>query len=214
MRPRRCSAQLTADKAADILESYTAGSHATILDIPMAAHTRAHQRYPLTQQQQPIRICQPNRAHQAGARHSKLPSRADHAAGAQNRAKAGARAAPEHRPNLKHAVRVAADGHLLVQLRRLRQARRRAKVVGVEHGGAALARAGDQLGRVDLLEALRQERLAEQLRGRRGPSEQQRGVAEQGSRTCASRWHPAVCTALLLHILRCTRSRPQSVHIF
>lgn len=56
---------------------------------------------------------------------------------------------------------------------RLRQAAGAAHVVKAEHGGAALGRAAQQLGRVDLDEPLAQQRLAEQLRrggqGRGGP---------------------------------------------
>ncbi len=75
---------------------------------------------------------------------------------------------PEDRPDLEHALHVGADRHLLVQLRRLRQAARLAHVVELEHGGAALGGASDQLGRVDLLEALGEQHAAEELRGRGG----------------------------------------------
>lgn len=69
--------------------------------------------------------------------------------------------------DLEDAVEVGADRHLLRQLRRLREARGAAHVVEAEDGGAALGRARDELGRVDLLEAALQERLAEELRDRR-----------------------------------------------
>jgi hypothetical protein len=45
--------------------------------------------------------------------------------------------APEHGPDLKHALKVGADGHLLVQLRALRQAARSPHVVKPARGAAA-----------------------------------------------------------------------------
>ncbi len=74
------------------------------------------------------------------------------------------RAAPEDGPQLEHAGHVGADGHLLVELGGLRQAALAAHVVQAEDGRATLGRARDQLGRVYLLEPLRQQHLPEQLR--------------------------------------------------
>ena len=62
--------------------------------------------------------------------------------------------APEHRPDLKHPLKVRGDGHLLVQLRRLRKAGGYAHVVQHEDRRAALTGPRNQLGCVDLLEAL------------------------------------------------------------
>eukprot|EP00227_Mantoniella_beaufortii_P016598 CAMPEP_0197580592 /NCGR_PEP_ID=MMETSP1326-20131121/4344_1 /TAXON_ID=1155430 /ORGANISM="Genus nov. species nov., Strain RCC2288" /LENGTH=559 /DNA_ID=CAMNT_0043144371 /DNA_START=127 /DNA_END=1808 /DNA_ORIENTATION=- len=69
----------------------------------------------------------------------------------------------EHRADLEHALHVRHHRHLLVQLRGLRQARRLPHVVKLEHRRAALGRASDELGGVDLDEVLRAQRLAEQL---------------------------------------------------
>ena len=77
-----------------------------------------------------------------------------------------ARVRPEDGSKLEDALKVGADGHLLVELRALRQAGGAAHVVEAEDGGAALAGARDELGRVDLLEPLRQQDLPEQLRAR------------------------------------------------
>lgn len=55
----------------------------------------------------------------------------------------------EHGANLEDALEPTAHGHLLVELRRLRQASRLAVVVQLEHRRAALARPGYQLRRVD-----------------------------------------------------------------
>ena len=66
----------------------------------------------------------------------------------------GSRWTPEDRPNLKDAGHVAADGHLLVELRGLREAAGLPDVVQLEDGCAALAGARNQLWRVYLLEAL------------------------------------------------------------
>eukprot|EP00960_Hanusia_phi_P002981 88757-Hanusia_phi.AAC.4 len=61
---------------------------------------------------------------------------------------------PEHRAHLKDAAQVARDGHLLVELRRLREAGGATEVVGAEDLGPALALPRDQLRRVDLEEPL------------------------------------------------------------
>ena len=72
---------------------------------------------------------------------------------------------PEDRPNLKDAGHIAADSHLLVELRRLRQAAGLPNIVQLEDGCASLAGARNQLRRVYLLEALRQQSFPEQLQG-------------------------------------------------
>eukprot|EP00982_Pelagococcus_subviridis_P017188 31522-Pelagococcus_subviridis.AAC.5 len=69
----------------------------------------------------------------------------------------------KHRPNLENSVHVRLDRHLLIQLRRLRQARGLAHVIQLEHGRAALGRAADELRRVNLHEVLPPKRLPEQL---------------------------------------------------
>jgi hypothetical protein len=66
---------------------------------------------------------------------------------------------PEHRTDLVHPLEHA-DHDLLVKLGALRQVRRAAEVVDREHVGAALGRGLDQLGRLDLDEALGVERGA------------------------------------------------------
>mmetsp|Transcript_16109 Transcript_16109/g.40392 ORF Transcript_16109/g.40392 Transcript_16109/m.40392 type:complete len:599 (+) Transcript_16109:180-1976(+) len=72
---------------------------------------------------------------------------------------------PEDGTNLKDPAKVGRDGHLLVQLRALRQAARLPHVLQLEHRRAALAGAALQLGGVDLHKALAQQRLAEQQPG-------------------------------------------------
>ena len=73
----------------------------------------------------------------------------------------------EYRPNLEDALEVGRDGHLLVQLRRLREARRLAEIIGTEDVGAALRFSRDQFRRVDLDETLFEQRLAEERADRR-----------------------------------------------
>ena len=52
--------------------------------------------------------------------------------------------------HLEHALEIGRDRHLLVQLRRLREARRAPEVIGAEDLGPAFGLARDELGRVDL----------------------------------------------------------------
>ena len=76
-------------------------------------------------------------------------------------------ASPEDGADLKDALEISADRHLFVQLWGLREAGGDPLVVQPEDGGSALARAGDQLGGVDLLEVHTQQEVLEQLQSRR-----------------------------------------------
>ena len=60
----------------------------------------------------------------------------------------------EDGPDFEHALEVRRDGHLLVQLRRLRKARCAPEIVRCEDARPSLGFARDDLGRVDLGEAL------------------------------------------------------------
>jgi hypothetical protein len=82
---------------------------------------------------------------------------------------------PEDGPDLEDARHVGADGCLLVELRRLREARGLLEVLGGEDGGAALGLAADQLWRLDLAEAPRVQRLAEELADGRAHAQHGRG---------------------------------------
>mmetsp|Transcript_50008 Transcript_50008/g.163385 ORF Transcript_50008/g.163385 Transcript_50008/m.163385 type:complete len:485 (+) Transcript_50008:520-1974(+) len=104
--------------------------------------------------------------------------------------------------DLEDAVEVRHQRHLLVQLRRLREAGGRAKVVCPEDVGAALGLAGDELRRLDLEEALRAERLAEE--GADG-----RLDAQDGAVCGHAQVDPAVVEAQLL-----PDARQRSVGVF
>merc|ERR1719387_1387995 len=65
--------------------------------------------------------------------------------------------------DLKDSPEIRADGHLLAELRGLRQAGVALHVLELEDGGPALARAGHDLGRVDLHKVLGQQVLPEEL---------------------------------------------------
>mmetsp|Transcript_4 Transcript_4/g.11 ORF Transcript_4/g.11 Transcript_4/m.11 type:complete len:469 (-) Transcript_4:259-1665(-) len=65
--------------------------------------------------------------------------------------------------DLKDSPEIRADGHLLAELRGLRQAGVAPHVLELEDGGPALARAGHDLGRVDLHKVLGQQVLPEEL---------------------------------------------------
>mmetsp|Transcript_57387 Transcript_57387/g.121771 ORF Transcript_57387/g.121771 Transcript_57387/m.121771 type:complete len:367 (-) Transcript_57387:698-1798(-) len=69
----------------------------------------------------------------------------------------------KYRPYFEHAIQVGRYRHLLVQLGTLGEAGRRPEVVGGEDARPALALPGDELGGVDLDEALRVQGLAEEL---------------------------------------------------
>lgn len=86
---------------------------------------------------------------------------------------------PEDGSDLEHSLHVCTDGHLLVELGRLCQAGRCAHVVDVKHRCPALAGACQQLGGVDLLEALRQEHLPEQLQSVRARQRDERSMGER-----------------------------------
>ena len=93
--------------------------------------------------------------------------------------------------HLKDAIQVGRDRHLLVQLRRLREARRAPEVVGAEHLGPALRLARDQFGRVDLDKAALEQRLRapRSLRFSRAPSgrTQRASVGDEGALPASSR---------------------------
>ena len=74
--------------------------------------------------------------------------------------------------HLEHALEIGRDRHLLVQLRRLREARRAPEVIGAEDLGPAFGLARDELGRVDLDKAALEQRLRapRSLRFSRAPS--------------------------------------------
>ena len=69
----------------------------------------------------------------------------------------------EDGPDLEDLAQVGHERHLLVQLRRLREVGEAVEVAEPEDVGAALGGGGDELGRVDLDEALAHEELAEEL---------------------------------------------------
>ena len=78
----------------------------------------------------------------------------------------------KNRTHLEHALEISRDRHLLVQLRRLREARRAPEVIGAEDLGPAFGLARDELGRVDLDKAALEQRLRapRSLRFSRAPS--------------------------------------------
>ena len=69
----------------------------------------------------------------------------------------------EHRPHLENAVDATRHGHLLVELRRLRQEGVTAEVLQLEHLGAGLGRRTHQLRRVHLGAAVVESELAPRL---------------------------------------------------
>ena len=70
---------------------------------------------------------------------------------------------PEDGANLVHPLHVGGDGHLLGQLRRLRQEGWTAEVVNLEDGGARLCGSGLKFWRLDLSEALGIEEGSEEV---------------------------------------------------
>ena len=61
---------------------------------------------------------------------------------------------PEYRANLVHPLHISGDGHLLGQLRGLRQEGWATEVVDLKHGGTGLCGSGLKFGGLDLGEAL------------------------------------------------------------
>ena len=70
---------------------------------------------------------------------------------------------PEDGANLIHPLHVGGDGHLLGQLRRLRQEGWTAEVVNFEDGGTGLCGSGLKFWRLDLSKALRIEESPEEV---------------------------------------------------
>lgn len=85
----------------------------------------------------------------------------------------------EHRSYLEDPFQIGRNGHLLVQLRRLRQTRRRPEVIGGKHPRAAFALPGDEFGGVYLDKSLFVERLPKELTHRRLDSHD--GVVGRGA---------------------------------
>ena len=70
---------------------------------------------------------------------------------------------PEDGADFVHPLHICGDGHLLCQLRRLRQEGGAAEVVDLEHGGTGLGGSGLKFWRLDLSETLRIEEGSEEV---------------------------------------------------